>query len=125
MSFWKKLSGKSDDPFIQENDHPVIQENDHPVIQENIEASDDFVEAKTISEPANEVAEVTEETGYAVIGGTFSNGKFFPPKPFSSWVSDGKGGWTPPLPEPSLAAGFYSEWNEEKIDWDILEFPTE
>lgn len=75
--------------------------------------------------PDDEVVEVTEETGYAVIGGTFSNGKFFPPKPFPSWVSDGKGGWAPPLPEPPLVPGFYSEWNEEKIDWDILEFPAE
>jgi hypothetical protein len=75
--------------------------------------------------PDDDVVQITSETGHAVIGGAFSNGKFFPPKPFPSWVSDGEGGWEPPVAEPTLAPGLYSEWNEEKINWDILEIPAE
>jgi len=75
--------------------------------------------------PDDEVIQVTPETGNAIIGGSFSNGKFIAPKPFESWALNENGEWQPPVSEPVLEPGFYAEWNEENLDWDILEIPTE
>lgn len=74
--------------------------------------------------PDNEVIEVTDETGVAFIGSPFTNGVFVPLKPYESWTLDqSKTKWIAPKPEPTVDAGFFTEWNEEKLEWDIKEFP--
>jgi hypothetical protein len=75
--------------------------------------------------PESEIVQVTTETGNAVIGGSFANGKFIFPQPFPSWVLDSKNQWQAPVEEPKLDSGFFAEWNEENLDWDILEIPSE
>lgn len=72
--------------------------------------------------PEAELVEVTESTGSAFIGGPFVNGTFIPPKPYESWTLDTKAKvWKAPVKEPSVEPGFYLEWNEENLEWEIKE----
>jgi hypothetical protein len=46
---------------------------------------------------------------------------FIPPKPYPSWLLDEKDFyWKPPKPEP--IDGFTYAWNEETLDWRIVDF---
>jgi hypothetical protein len=84
---------------------------------------DDYVIAQSLL-PNSVIIEVTEQTGPAYINGTFESGMFFSQKPFDSWVKDlTNKKWTAPIPEPEIEVGFYTEWNESKENWDILEIP--
>lgn len=50
----------------------------------------------------------------AFIGGDYSDGFFYPEKPFPSWSRNGKGNWQPPVPMPS--EGIW-QWDEESQTW--------
>ena len=73
--------------------------------------------------PENELVNVTEETGPAYIGGTFENGIFIPPKPYESWLFNyEQKQWVAPKEYPTVAEGFYAEWDELNGDWAMAEF---
>jgi hypothetical protein len=75
---------------------------------------------------ADEVVEITEETGPTFIGGRYSNGKFQPPPPYTSWTFNEKTwSYDPPTPRPSGGQAY--EWNGESEEWQLVtEFaPTE
>lgn len=60
---------------------------------------------------------------FAEIGGIYDEEKnaFIPPKRFNSWVLDEeKCSWKPPIPYPS--DGLIYVWNEEIINWTLIEF---
>jgi hypothetical protein len=71
------------------------------------------------------LVEQTEQTGPVYINGTFDDGIFFSEKPHESWVKNRETkSWDPPKAYPSvLPDGHYAEWNETKVDWDILQIP--
>jgi hypothetical protein len=75
--------------------------------------------------PEATLIEVTKTNGPAYIGGPFLNGSFLPPKPFASWTLDEVNKtWIPPKPYPATDPGFFPEWDESKLDWDIKEIPS-
>jgi hypothetical protein len=60
---------------------------------------------------------------YAGIGFTYDENldAFIPPKPFDSWKLNKKTClWQPPIIYPS--DGFSYKWNEENLDWELLDF---
>lgn len=69
----------------------------------------------------------------AYIGGDYFEGKFYPPKPYPSWIRgtyrisqhnlDTKHGWVAPKPIPDIPEeheGIERVWDETKKDWKIL-----
>lgn len=52
---------------------------------------------------------------------------FIPPKPFNSWIlNEGTCQWEPPVPMPTEKPEYsYYQWNEEKLNWDLIEVPVE
>jgi hypothetical protein len=58
-------------------------------------------------------------TEYAIVGGTFDNGYFYSPKPFSSWTKDGLGNWISPIPKPESNELYV--WDEKTISWVKVE----
>ena len=66
---------------------------------------------------------------YAGIGFTYDTEKdaFIPPKPFNSWILNvGMCQWEPPVPMPTEKPEYsYYQWNEEKLNWDLIEVPVE
>jgi len=75
--------------------------------------------------PEATLVEVTEATGVAYIGGPFLNVSFLPPKPFESWtLNEAQKAWVPPVDYPVTEPGFFAEWNESELDWDIKEIPS-
>jgi len=56
---------------------------------------------------------------HAYIGGTYSNNKFLPPKPYPSWISDGNSGWKAPVNEPEFDSDNpeYYYWDETQQLW--------
>ena len=70
------------------------------------------------------LVEVNELTGPAYIGGKYENGKFYGLKPYESWVlNETTRMWDAPVEEPVTEPGYFAEWNEEKLDWDIIQIP--
>ncbi len=57
----------------------------------------------------------------AYIGGDYSNGVFYPPKPFPSWSRDGAGSWVAPITMPEDDKTYV--WVEEIKNW--VEVPGE
>jgi len=54
----------------------------------------------------------------AYMGGTYLNGMFYEPQPFSSWTMDPDSPkWIPPIPRPEGALGLYFDWDESKKEW--------
>lgn len=51
-----------------------------------------------------------------IINGYFINNKFFPPKPYDSWII-GKNEWISPKPYPKNNMLYY--WDEDIIDWKL------
>ena len=57
---------------------------------------------------------------------------FIPPKPCDSWVLDTElADWISPIPDPNptlteeqIESGYYYEWNEEIIDWELKTPPA-
>ena len=66
---------------------------------------------------------------YAGIGYTYNSelDAFIPPKPFNSWILNvGMCQWEPPVPMPTEKPEYsYYQWNEEKLNWDLIEVPVE
>jgi hypothetical protein len=75
--------------------------------------------------PDAELVEQTDSTGIVFINGTYEDGVFYPEQPHDSWVLDKEERmWFPPKAHPeNVPAGKFVQWNEEKIDWDILDIP--
>jgi hypothetical protein len=72
--------------------------------------------------PDFEIIEVTEDSGPCFIGGTYEGGIFWPPQPYPSWVKNYElKFWESPIPVPEVDLGFFHEWNEEDLKWEILE----
>ena len=72
--------------------------------------------------PEANLVEVTELTGPAYIDGPYVDGVFLPFKPYDSWVLDiPNKKWKAPKDEPKTEAGFFAEWNESTLKWDIKE----
>ncbi len=66
----------------------------------------------------------TEDTGPAIIGGTFLNNKFVPPSMYPSWIFDeNTWSWKAPKPAGSIPNGKYVQWNEELLDWELFDIP--
>ena len=60
---------------------------------------------------------------YAGIGFTYDSelDAFIPPKPFPSWTLVKKTcQWKPPIAYPT--DGFTYSWNEEQLDWELVNF---
>jgi hypothetical protein len=60
---------------------------------------------------------------YAGVGFTYDSelDAFIPPKPFPSWILVKKTcQWKPPIPYPT--DGFTYSWNEEQLDWELVDF---
>jgi hypothetical protein len=60
---------------------------------------------------------------YAGIGFSYDSERdaFIPPKPFDSWIlNEETCRWKPPINYPN--DGFSYEWNESKLDWEIINF---
>ena len=60
---------------------------------------------------------------YAGIGFTYDQDRdaFIPPKPFESWeLNEDTCQWVAPIDYPS--DGFSYKWNEEDLDWELLDF---
>lgn len=55
---------------------------------------------------------------------------FLAQQPYPSWSLDTSTfEWVPPVPRPILTPeqrqeGYYVQWNEQKQEWDILQYPT-
>ena len=49
------------------------------------------------------------------------NDAFIAPQPFSSWTLNENLDWVAPVAEPSTELPFIALWNEEKVDWDIVD----
>jgi hypothetical protein len=75
--------------------------------------------------PDSELIEQTEQTGPIYVNGTYEDGVFYPEQDYKSWVKDPVAKmWVPPKAHPeNVPAGKFVQWNEEKIDWDILDIP--
>ena len=62
---------------------------------------------------------------YAGIGDFYSekHDKFYAEKPFPSWIlNEDTLKWEPPVPVPNVDLDeYYGGWNEEKLDWDLVE----
>lgn len=70
------------------------------------------------------VVEYTEENP-AYIGGDYSEGFFYRPRPYASWVKS-DGDWLPPTPMPEDVDGDHAWiWNETAVDWELIEIPAE
>lgn len=64
--------------------------------------------------PDKTVIRVTEETGMAVIGGTFVNNIFRTVSPYQSWIwSDESKTWNAPVPRPQGPVF----WSETALAW--------
>jgi hypothetical protein len=93
-------------------------------IVENSIVADEYIIAQSLL-PNKRIVEVTEQTGPCYINGTFDSGIFWSQKPFDSWVRDfDTKTWKAPVPLPEeIAIGFYHEWNESTLSWDLLQIP--
>jgi len=82
---------------------------------ENIIVCDD---SKILTQNGHHV-KVTEQTGMAVIGGSYDQvkNKFIDPKPFESWVLNSELKWESPLgPNPDILSKIWDEENQEWAD---------
>ena len=62
---------------------------------------------------------------YAGIGYTYDSVRdaFIPPKPFNSWILNEQTClWESPIPYPTDGQDYY--WNEDNLDWEILNINT-
>jgi hypothetical protein len=65
---------------------------------------------------------------YAPIGGFYRDelDAFFYKKPYPSWtINEEEYGWDPPVPKPQEQDGFRLEWNEDTLNWEYTELPSE
>jgi hypothetical protein len=60
---------------------------------------------------------------YPGIGFTYDSAKdlFIAPQPYPSWTLDENSDWVCPVAEPVTELPFIAIWNEEKVDWDIVD----
>lgn len=61
---------------------------------------------------------------YAGIGFSYDEQRdaFIPPQPFASWLLDEDTcTWQPPKPYPETQTGDIYEWNEEILDWQLVQ----
>lgn len=61
--------------------------------------------------------------GQGIIGGTYDEelDRFLYPKPFTSYVLDSEYNWVPPIPYPSNNEGIFYSWDEDNLQWKIIE----
>jgi len=62
---------------------------------------------------------IKEADQFAVIGGTYVDGKFWEIQPFPSWSKNLETNrWDPPTPKPTepVARGYYV-WDEDSLSW--------
>jgi len=57
-----------------------------------------------------------EDNPKAVIGSTYSDGKFLLQKPYPSWVLDENADWQAPTPMPVVEGKFFY-WSEDDLTW--------
>lgn len=70
---------------------------------------------------ADEIIEVTTETGDAFMGGSVIAGRFQPLTPFPSWLWDAESwSWIAPVPYPDGGNGY--TWDEDAQAW--IEMPA-
>lgn len=97
------------------------------IIKNNIVENAIVAEAYVIAQallPDEILIEVNKNTGPCYIGGIFEDGIFWPVKEYPSWQKDyAKKIFVAPVPEPEAPLGFYSEWNEDLLDWELKEIP--
>lgn len=68
---------------------------------------------------ADEVVEITEDSGPTFIGGRYLNGKFQPPPTYSSWTfNEDSWSYEPPIAAPSDGQPY--EWNETEASWQLV-----
>jgi|APGre2960657404_1045060.scaffolds.fasta_scaffold19163_5 hypothetical protein len=80
-------------------------------------AEDDWVSLQT-----DTLIEYTEENP-AYIGGDYTDGFFYTPKPYASWIKLA-GEWIAPIPMPEDAEeGLAWIWNENTQEWETVEIP--
>jgi hypothetical protein len=95
------------------------------IIEDGVVANAIVGEALVIMQallPEADLVEVTEANGPAFIDGPYIDGVFLPPKPYDSWTLDlSNKKWKAPVDQPETKAGFFSEWNESTLKWDIKE----
>lgn len=61
---------------------------------------------------------------FAAIGYTYDDQRdaFVPPKPFESWLlNEDTCQWEPPVPPPAVEEGFMAVWDEDVVNWDVIE----
>ena len=50
------------------------------------------------------------------------NDAFIAPKPFPSWILNNYYQWEAPIPEPIVNETQRAQWNEEIVNWDVIDF---
>ena len=67
----------------------------------------------------NDLVRYNLENSNPVIGYKFTNGLFYPPKPYDNWIwNDLYHEWAPPLPQGSIDDTY--QWNPNTEEWDKL-----
>jgi len=80
------------------------------------------LEVLTLLLPDKTLIEETEATGIAWVGSEIIGGKFKPPQPYESWSFDGQAfEWEAPTEMPDDGQAYY--WNEEQLNWVVIELP--
>jgi hypothetical protein len=96
----------------------VIKED----VVENIINADSLIILQVLI-PEEVLVEVTDSTGLAFIGATYSSSKkkFVPIQPYSSWTWDAKSwSWKAPVAYPTDGDNYW--WNEEEGAWKEIVF---
>jgi hypothetical protein len=63
---------------------------------------------------------------YPAIGDTYNEtlDAFIIPKPYSSWILNTETcDWEAPVPQPEVSQDQFAEWNEDNIEWVIIQKP--
>lgn len=68
--------------------------------------------------PDTETQITYTDKNFAIIGGNYLEGFFYPPKPYPSWKGN-NGLWEAPVPEPEHIDGVFNEWDEENQQWIV------
>lgn len=109
--------------------------NEQNIVEQVIVAEQEFIDSGAVGNPDEWL-----QTSYNTQGGIHTQGgtpfrknfasigyfydrerdAFIPPQPYSSWALDEESClWKPPTPKPELKDNEVSNWNEEKLSWEI------
>lgn len=80
------------------------------------------IESVQVFYPENLVVESSDETFPASVGFLYLNNKFYPPKPYPSWVAkDDVPSWKAPVDYPLDEDEKEYGWNEAEEQWEPLD----